>query len=257
MSRIGYYSHKMDTICETKTLREAIQIMDEPVPVVSVTGAGGKTTTIHRLACEYVQENHAVVVMTTTHMMQEQHPWVCMVEDDRESESVRKKMQELLKVYNQLWIGSPAREGKMSQPPEWCIKYIFEKKVPVLIEADGARRLPLKVPAGHEPVILPQTTHVLAVYGMDSIGRALGECCCRCELAEKMLGCDEGKKVTSEDIVFFAASEQGGRKGCPENAEYVVILNKADTEERRRRALEISRMLSHQGIHRIVITTYL
>ena len=40
----------------------------------------------------------------------------------------------------------------------------------MLIEADGAKCLPLKVPAEHEPVILPETTHVLSLYGMDAVG---------------------------------------------------------------------------------------
>lgn len=257
MSRIGYYDQKMDTICETRTLREAALILNEPVPVVSVIGAGGKTTTIHQLSEEYVQDAVQVAVMTTTHMMKEEHPWVCMVEEGSEPENVRKKMQEIFSTYNQLWIGSPARSGKMSQPPKWCVQDMLERKVPVLIEADGAKRLPLKVPAGHEPVVLSQTTHVLAVYGMDSVGRQLEECCCRFELAEKLLGCDGQKRVTPKEIAFFAASEQGGRKGCPADAEYIVVLNKADTEERRRDALEISRLLSEQGIGRIVITSYI
>lgn len=255
--RIGYYDQKMDTICETKTLREAAMISDKPVPVVSVIGAGGKTTTIHQLVEEYVQERVPVVVMTTTHMMQENHPWVCMVEEESDQERVRVYMQKLLSAYDQLWIGSPAQAGKMSQPPKWCRKEILARKIPVLIEADGAKRLPLKVPAEHEPVILPQTTHVLAVYGMDSIGRTVEECCCRSELAEKLLGCDGQKRVTTEDIAFFAASNQGGKKGCPADAKYVVVLSKADTEERRQQALEISRMLSDQRIHRILITSYI
>ena len=45
------------------------------------------------------------------------------------------------------------------------------EQILVLIEADGARRLPLKVPAEHEPVIPEMTTHVLSVYGLDSIGK--------------------------------------------------------------------------------------
>ena len=47
-------------------------------------------------------------------------------------------------------------------------------KIPVLIEADGAKRRPLKVPAEHEPVIPEMTTHVLSVYGLDSIGKKIG-----------------------------------------------------------------------------------
>ena len=35
----------------------------------------------------------------------------------------------------------------------------------VLVEADGSKRLPCKVPADHEPVLLPESDIVVAVLG--------------------------------------------------------------------------------------------
>lgn len=253
---IGYYNQELDTICRSGKLLDVVRISGKEIPVVSVIGAGGKTTTIHRLADEYVQSKKQVIVMTTTHMMQETHPWVCMVEEGSEQESVRTKMQKILRTHGQLWIGSPTHAGKMSQPPLWCMEEIYAQQIPVLIEADGAKRLPLKVPAPHEPVILSWTTHVISVYGMDSIGKTIEECCCRCEIAEELLGCDGRKEVEPEDIAFLAGSERSGKKGCPKDAEYIVVLNKADTEEKRQQALKIGRILSKQGVKQIVITSY-
>ena len=43
----------------------------------------------------------------------------------------------------------------------------------VLVEADGAKELPCKVPEEWEPVIPKQTTQVVAVYGLDAIGKHL------------------------------------------------------------------------------------
>ena len=39
--------------------------------IISVIGAGGKTTLIHRLAEEYQRKGNAVLVTTTTHMFAE------------------------------------------------------------------------------------------------------------------------------------------------------------------------------------------
>ena len=40
-----------------------------------------------------------------------------------------------------------------------------------MIEADGAKRLPLKVPGEWEPVIPDFTDLVVGVIGMDAVGR--------------------------------------------------------------------------------------
>lgn len=128
------------------------------------------------------------------------------------------------------------------------------EQIPVLIEADGARRLPLKVPAEHEPVIPEMTTHVLSVYGLDSIGKKIGETVFRPELAEILLNKDRTECVTAQDIARLAAHQSAGRKGCPEGAVYTVVLNKADSEKEKHAALEICRMLAGEGIRRIIVT---
>ena len=53
---------------------------------------------------------------------------------------------------------------KMKAVSEVFFKEICELGVPVIVEADGARRMPCKVPAAHEPVIVPRTTTVCSVY---------------------------------------------------------------------------------------------
>ena len=77
-------------------------------------------------------------------------------------------MKECLEQYGQAWIGARAKKGKMSCVPELILAEIESWNVPLLVEADGARMLPLKVPGEQEPVLLPQTTHVFSVYGMDA-----------------------------------------------------------------------------------------
>ena len=49
----------------------------------------------------------------------------------------------------------------------------------LLIEADGARMHPLKVPANYEPVILKNTTMVVGVAGIDSLFKSINKICHR------------------------------------------------------------------------------
>lgn len=117
--------------------------------------------------------------------------------------------------------------------------------------------LPLKVPGEQEPVILPQTTHVFSVYGMDALDQKLEEICFRSEKAAELLGKQPEDQVTEEDLIKLACHEQGGQKGCPKQAEYIVVLNKADTKERRDRACKIAKCLYENGIKNIFVTSYM
>ena len=210
-------------------------------PVVSVVGAGGKTTTLHDLADEYARTGERVIVTTTTHIVDEEKEYFLL------DPSVEKIGQSLEK-FRQVWAGMPAPGGKLKGLEKPLFKEIVKWGLPILIEADGARRMPLKVPAGHEPVIPQETTHVLSVYGLDAVGRSFREACFRTELACTIL-----KKKDTDTV---AASEQGGLKRCPKGAAYTVILNKADDPARRELALEICRMLEKKGIRDMIVTSF-
>ena len=62
-----------------------------------------------------------------------------------------------------------------------------------LIEADGARRLPCKVPESWEPVIYQKSTRVLAVYGLDAVGKSFREACFRPGLAAENFGEEDNR----------------------------------------------------------------
>lgn len=229
-------------------------------PVISAVGAGGKTTILHLLAEEYVRAGIPVLVTTTTHILKEGRPFFLTGYSEA-------KIRNVLERYGQAWIGDSAPEGKLMKLPDDGFEKLIKlagqilsertgrlEGIPVLIEADGAKRLPLKVPAEHEPVIPEMTTHVLSVYGLDSIGKKIEETVFRPERAEILLNKNRTECVTAQDIARLAAHQNAGRKACPENAVYTVVLNKADSEKERHAALEICRMLAGRGIRRIIVT---
>ena len=159
-----------------------------------------------------------------------------------------------MEKYGQVWAGMSYHNGRLKGLPEEMLEQILGWNVPVLIEADGARRRPVKVPASHEPVIPGETTHVVSVYGMDCIGRQIGEICFRPELAIKILNKKMAEPVTEEDIAVLAASDQAGRKGCPDHSVYQVVLNKTDNRALREKALSICRLLDKTGVCGTVVT---
>ena len=142
------------------------------------------------------------------------------------------------------------------------------------LEADGAKCLPCKFPAAYEPVILPQSDIVLAVAGLSALYRPLGEVCFRAELAIEAWNRDvceygdaaypkEGKRLlkevpiskdtslTPELLAWLLGSENGARKDISGRS-FFVVLNQADTSERREDGRKVLDILKHsygiQGI---------
>lgn len=229
------------------TLRKALELEEEKSPVISFIGAGGKTTTMKRLAQEYHDKNIPVIVTTTTHLKIEDSPWFLL-------EASEEKAMEILSKYGKVWIGELTKEGKMQGPKEEFLNQMMEKGYPVLIEADGSRRLPIKAPAEHEPVYHAKTTHVVNLYGMDCIGKTLEEVCFRPELAADILQKSVKDIIEPKDISKLMLQDKGGRKDLPLRAKYSVILNKTDTKELEKRALEICKQSRKKGVDNIIIT---
>lgn len=233
-------------LTEKDSLSEALNIKINN-PVISVTGAGGKTTLIRILAEEYRRKKIPVIVTTTTHMLAEDSPWFLL-------EPSIDKAVKLLESEGMVWVGMPAENGKMKALPDEFLDRLTTFGYPLLIEADGAKKLPLKVPAGHEPVIIPKTTHVLGVYGLDAVGSPLKEVCFRRDIAAEILDAKMTDDVKEEDIAKLAFDSRGGKKGVLPYMEYRVVLNKADNIRREQTACRIGRLAEKQGFTGITVT---
>lgn len=232
-----------------QSLCEALGAADAIAPRIAAVGAGGKTTTLKRLAAEYAKMGCRPIVTTTTHMFREDSPF--FLEDPSVQEILN-----LLEKKGCVFAGAKAGNGKIKMLPNPVLEAVLKLPNPVLIEADGAKRLPAKFPADHEPVILPQTTHVLSVYGLDALGKRISESCFRPELLADFLKKPPEDILTAGDIASLAQSDQAGKKGVEKSMEYIVILNKADTPERCSAALKIWETMEHKDRTKVIVTAW-
>ena len=226
-------------------------------PVISIVGGGGKTTCLMTMAGEYRERGIPSVVATTTHM---QMPFDEFLLDTEDMTAFEEKMAK----EGQVWLGrridpqyrNPQilRDKSRSLSVGFVRQVSAESGCPVLIEADGAKRLPCKVPADHEPVIIPETTVVVNVYGLDTLGRPFEETVFRPELACSLLCASPSDPVTEEDLTRLALMPQAGLKDVGGDMDYVVVFNKADTKDLKERGFKMAQILVKKGVKRVLVT---
>lgn len=244
------YIKGTDDSVKSVAMDEAFPFLREKNHVISFVGGGGKTTLMYGLAWEYQKRGLKVLVTTTTHIVK-----------PLERENIfAKDVKEVL----DLWIhgriaviGNDEKNGKLSMPEHSLFAWASAAADVVLIEADGAKRLPCKVPEEFEPVLLPVCDIVIGVAGLDTVGQKLSDICFRKERATELLGVSEEHVMTEGDVAAILLSEQGTRKHVGDR-EYYVVLNKCDDEARRKKGRKIFEVLKQLddscSIRRAVMT---
>ena len=205
--------------------------------IVSLVGGGGKTTLLYAMADYCARKGWQVLVTTTTHIRQ---PAACYAPDDA-------ALTALWQTGHYAVIGTPAENGKLTLPPQQLLRRMAQADA-VFIEADGAKRYPCKVPAAHEPVLLPQSDIVLAVAGLSSLGKPLREVCFRYDtIRPRFLATAPDALLTPPVLAQLLASAQGGRKAVGDR-QFYAVLNQADTPELQQQGIQIQQLLRQQGI---------
>lgn len=274
--------------------------------VISIVGAGGKTSLLYVLADmflrgsgnlrlfglepvrihegseapvkrETVARSPKVLVTTSTKIQVPEHCGWCADASACEAEwsaghyAVAGTLTEAALAGTELSASEESAEGQGKESPSKADPPVrklgplpeaeFQKALAaadvVLIEADGAKHLPLKIPAAHEPVIRPETTQVLGVAGLSCIGKPFGEVCFRAELADQVPGLPEilpaDRVVNAETAAFLLASDQGTRKSAGDRP-YLAVLNQCTTPEQKEAGGKILRLLKENSGIRGILT---
>ena len=143
---------------------------------------------------------------------------------------------------------------KISGLPESVVTCLIELADFVLVEADGSKRLSLKMPDSHEPVILEGSNLVIGVCGIDAIGKSIKEACHRHNLVSKFLNVNEEHIINESDVAKILLSDKGQRKNV--NCDYKVVVNKVDNMERFKIGKNISNEFSKLGAEELILTTF-
>ena len=228
--------------------------------MISLVGAGGKTTLMFCLAKELVLQGKKVITTTTTKILEPSSEETSRLVVDSDEKRVQRLVALHLDRDRHLTI---ARErlgsGKLQGVSPEVVANFWESMGAdtVIVEADGAAGRPVKAPREHEPVIPSNTTLVIALLGLDGIGQPLNdENAFQPELISRMTGVRVGEKMTAPLLAILMTHREGIFKGAPAGSRVVSFINKIDLpgglENGRKLAREILNR-KHPQIERVVL----
>ena len=221
------------------SLKDALRLA--PHACLALVGAGGKTHALFQLAGELPPP---VFVTATTHLAEEQlalaDEW-SQVENPKQVDKAARQMQGRVRLF----IGPPDEAGRrlgMASPALERLRAIaMRRSLPLLIEADGARQLPLKAPGEHEPALpfidttrstRPALDSVVVVAGLSGLGKPLDDKWVhRPEHFAELAGLPIGAPISAQAVRRVLLHPEGGLKNIPTGVRRLVLLNQADTPE--------------------------
>ena len=213
--------------------------------MISLTGAGGKTTLMFRLARELFLEGKKVITTTTTKILEPSEDESLHLFVSEDEEKVKEFVDRHLDEYGHITLAKERiGRGKLRGiSPELAdsLWNLYDIDV-LIIEADGASGSPVKAPREGEPVIPSNTTLVVAVLGLDGVEKELNDQnVFQASRVSKLTGIPEDEKMTEEGMALLTTHPEGLFKGAPNSSRLAAFLNKVDIPDGVAKAKKITR----------------
>ena len=224
---------KEKTKGQPRTLIESLDLRAREV--ISLVGAGGKTTLMFRLAKELVLDGKKVVTTTTTKILEPVSGETAFLYVHSDEEKLKEFVLQHIDEYRHITLARERLEsGKLEGiSPDFVGLLCNSPEIDrMIIEADGAAGRPVKAPREWEPVIPSHTTLVIGLLGVDGVGKELNEeNLFQAERISQLTGIPMGGKMTCEGMAILMIHPQGIFKGAPHSSRRVAFINKVDIPE--------------------------
>ncbi|MFI3252810.1 MAG: selenium cofactor biosynthesis protein YqeC [Eubacteriales bacterium] len=180
--------------------------------IITLVGAGGKTTLLYLMAHKFSQQQK-VFVSTTTHIYRPENQHYAKTETE---------MKNLWQQGRYAVMGEETGK-KLRSLPHNQLKSMMNLANITLLEGDGAKCMPMKVPSDHEPVLLPESNIVIALLGLNALGKPLKEVCFRKEQGKIHLNKSEDDIIFLEDFFQIFVSPWGSFKNVGERKIFFIL----------------------------------
>jgi len=223
--------------------------------VISIAGAGGKTTLMFRLAGELFLSGQRVITTTTTRILEPTPGESPSLFVHRDGEKIKEFLKHHIDQSRHITVaGERLGEGKLKGIASDLVVELWNSSLSdyIIIEADGAAGRPVKAPREQEPVIPYNTTVVIAVLGIDGVGMALTEeNVFQPELISRLTGIPLGGSISVEAMAVLMTHPEGIFKGSPASSRVVAFLNKVDIPDGLAKAEAVARKIIEGRLPRI------
>ena len=208
----------LNSICDEK------KSFSQKTAVISLVGAGGKTSTLFWLAREFIGMGKRVIVTTTTQMyLPEENMPVLFCRSPNMLPGAAFPVPAVA-----CFAGWNQENRKVLGFSSQQIDALAKRNIAdvLLVESDGSRGFPLKAPALHEPCI-PESSHfVIALTGGQTIGQPIGpQNVHRWPLFSAITGLQQGERFGTEALTHFINHPQGMFKQAPSQARRIWLIN--------------------------------
>lgn len=225
-----------------------------PGDVVAFVGAGGKSSAILQAANELKDAGITVLVVPTTKMFVSEAERIGPILTAEDKEVLRPKVRTALENGGVAVAGSGMlSKDRIGGVEAAVVPYLAPGGGVTLVEADGSRRRPIKGTAGHEPPLPEGATIVVAVGGIDALGRPVDEeSVHRPEVFGEITGAGPGHTITP---AAFARALLAGLRNTPEEARRAALLAGVTPGSDMAAASTIARELWRGGVRKVVSTS--
>jgi probable selenium-dependent hydroxylase accessory protein YqeC len=200
--------------------------------MISLAGAGGKTTLMFRLAKELFLKGKRVVTTTTTKILEPASGETVSLFINLDEEELKQFVHKHLDEYKHITIARERLEsGKLKGVSSDLVNDFWSSNEIdyIIIEADGAAGRPVKAPREREPLIPSSTTLVVAILGVDGVEREVNEeNVFQAERVSRLTGIPIGEKMTDEAMAILMTHPEGIFKGTPSSSRVIAFINKVD-----------------------------
>ncbi len=217
--------------------------------IISIVGGGGKSSLLFALGKLLPGRT---VLTTTTRIFASQTRLasaVCSLDNENWEQVLSQEAGSVLVV------GHMDERHAMGVPLDLPSRILARPDVDwVIVEADGSRRLPVKAPAQHEPVIPTETGTLVTVAGLDALGAPIAEVAHRPERVSAVTGLPQEANLTPESLGQLLASSRGGGKSAPPGARRVILVNKVESAGELGLAAQVAlSALAEDSVERVVV----
>lgn len=194
--------------------------------ITPIVGGGGKTTLMYYMA-EELHKRGSVIICTSTKIAVPKHLPVLTCAGEN-------TVKDALAKHGMICVGEIAGERKLRCPAGLSFQRLAELADYILVEADGAKCLPLKAHEPFEPVIPEGSGKTIYVIGIDGIGKPLNLVCHRPERYSALCGASLDEPVTPEMAAKVICAEKYGD---------IFFINKTEWPSRFIYAVELAGLL--------------